>query len=462
MNNYFNFKEFNNEYLITNDLGRYMFLSNDDFKDFVCCRTDLRSEVGKLLVDNLFAYQTSSDSFIDNSIFHYRNAKNYLFASTGLHIFVITDSCNMSCRYCQAQNECPKTTKLMSAEVAKKASDIALSSPQKAITIEFQGGEPLLNFEIIKYAVLYIEKNKKDKNVDFSIVTNLTLLTDEIIDFIKEHHINISTSIDGPMQLHNYNRPCVNGSGSFEKTLQSLSKLKDADISVGAIQTTTKRSLQYTKEIINTYVSLGFNNIFIRPLSPLGYAKQNWSTIGYTAKEFVDFYKNCFDYIISLNLNGIYIRENHAALFLNKILTGVSPNYMELRSPCGASVGQLAYYYDGEIFTCDEGRMMQEMGNPVFKLGDVFKSSYNDLMNSSICKKVCSSSVLESLPKCCDCVYQPYCGVCPVVNYAMNQDLIFRDWHNYRCEIYAGMLDKLFEVLQKNDKNQIEILRKWL
>ena len=262
--------------------------------------------------------------------------------------------------------------------------------------------------------------------------------------------------------MHNYNRPCINGTGSFENILQSLSKLKDADISAGAIQTTTKRSFQYTKEIINTYVSLGFNNIFIRPLSPLGYAKQNWSSIGYTAKEFVDFYENCFDYIISLNLNGTYIRENHAALFLNKILTGVSPNYMELRSPCGASVGQLAYYYDGGIFTCDEGRMMYEMGSSAFKLGDVFKSNYDDLMNSSICKRVCSSSVLESLPKCCDCVYQPYCGVCPVVNYAMNQDLIFRNWHNYRCEIYSGMLDKLFEVLQKNDKNQIEILRKWL
>lgn len=462
MNNYFNFRRFNNEYLITNDFGRYMFLSNKDFKDFAGQKTDLSSDIGELLKDNLFAYQTSPEAFTDNAIFHYRNAKNYIFSSTGLHIFVVTDSCNMSCRYCQAQNECSKAVKMMSKEVAKKAADIVLSSPQKDITIEFQGGEPLLNFETIKYTVLYIENNNKGKNVDFSIVTNLTLLTDEMVDFIKEHNISISTSIDGPEQLHNYNRPYINGNGTFERVVASLSRLKKANISAGAIQTTTKKSLKFEKEIIDTYVDLGLNNIFIRPLSPLGYAKQNWPSIGYSAKEFVDFYGDCLDYIISLNLDGIYMRENHAGLFLNKIFTGVSSNYMELRSPCGAAVGQLAYYYDGGIFTCDEGRMMHEMGISVFKLGDVFKNTYDDLMNSSICKKVCSSSVLESLPKCCDCVYQPYCGVCPVVNYAMNQDLIFRNWHNYRCEIYAGMLDKIFGILQKNNKNEIDVLRKWL
>ena len=71
---------------------------------------------------------------------------------------------------------------------------------------------------------------------------------------------------------------------------------------------------------------------------------------------------------MQLNHKGVDICERHAVIFLRKILQGYAENYMELRSPCGATVGQMAYFYDGNVFTCDEGRMLYEMGNDAFKL----------------------------------------------------------------------------------------------
>ena len=153
--------------------------------------------------------------------------------------------------------------------------------------------------------------------------------------------------------------------------------------------------------------------------------------------------------------------EQHACFFLKKILCGESDNYMELRSPCGASIGQLAYYYNGEIYTCDEGRMIAEAGDPAFRLGTV-NDSYQNLVSSKTCTAISESSVLESIPSCCDCVYQPYCGVCPVVNYSMTGDIFNKQPRTYRCTIYKGILDFLFSQLESQDNTARKIMESWV
>lgn len=155
-----------------------------------------------------------------------------------------------------------------------------------------------------------------------------------------------------------------------------------------------------------------------------------------------------------------FIREGHASIFSLENSEWIGVNYMELRSPCGAGIGQVAYYYDGNIYTCDEARMLQEMGDASFRIGNVIKDSYDTVMNSKICRAVCKYSILESLPQCCDCVYLPYCGVCPVVNYALEKDVISRSNHNYRCKIYKGMMDTIFELIL--DAENKKIMERWI
>ncbi len=462
MINHFNFKLFDDCYLITNDLGRSCFLSKEDFELLTQNKIQLDHPLYDKLYEDFFVYDEHPEVFLSRICETMRHSKNYLFHPTSLFIFVVTNICNASCVYCQAQDASSKHQGKMSFETAEKAVDIALSSPGHNLDFEFQGGEPLINFETIKHIIQYSKEKNIDikKTISYSLVSNLTLLTDEMIAFFKEHKVSISTSLDGDQILHNMNRPMANGSNSFDKVTKQYRKLIDNGIYPGAIETTTRQTFSRYRELIETYVNLKLSSIFIRPLTPLGIAKENWDKIGYEADEYVAFYNKCLRYIIEVNKKGIFLSEGHARLFLFKILRGEGINYMELRSPCGASIGQMAFYYDGRIFTCDEGRMLAEMGNDSFQLGTV-SSTYDELIDNPICKATCASSVLESVPSCCDCTYAPYCGTCPVINLALDGDIFAKVPNNYRCKVYSGMLDSVFSLLKENDEETNHILLSW-
>ena len=461
-NNYFNFKQWKDKMLLTNEQGRYILLGKRDFLNLVNKRYDLLSkEILQTLKDRFFIYDIDEDVFIEKVANAYRDNKQYLFSATSLHIFVMTNACNMCCVYCQAQDSAQEKKGKMQEMTAKAAVDIALQSPNEYLTFEFQGGEPLLNFETIKYIVEYSEQNKNHKQIQYSLVTNTLLLNEEMIQFFKKYDVSISTSLDGCKEVHNSNRPKIDGDGTYDYVSRNIKWLQSNDIQVGAIETTTKISLKNAEKIIETYHNLGLNHLFIRPLTPLGYAKEHWAEIGYDPEEFLKFYKQCILILLEHNRNGIRMSEGHARIFLKKILTGYSENYMELRSPCGAGIGQMAYYYDGNIYTCDEGRMVAEMGDQMFCLGNVNYSTYDDLMENRVCKVTCQASVLESLPGCCDCVYHPYCGVCPVISYASDNSIYTRESNVYRCKIYKGILDILFEILLEEPGAE-DILKAWI
>lgn len=460
--NYFNFKKFDDTFLLTNDAGKYIFLSPPQMVKLLKNQITENDELYSELQDRFFIFDKSIDLLSSRMSDGIRNNKSYLFSGSSLHIFVLTNECNMSCIYCQAQDKHPQEKGRMSQEIAEKAINLALSSPSRYLTFEFQGGEPFLNFDTLKYIVINAEQKSGDKHIRFTVASNLTLLTDEILAFLKDHNISVSVSLDGDQILHDHNRKRIDGKGTFDVTYRNIRRLKEAGIDLCSTQTTTNYSLNRWREMVDTYIELGFNNIFIRPLTPLGKAYSEWENIGYSATEFLNFYSNALNYILQKNIEGYQLIEGHAAIFLKKILEGYSNNYMELRSPCGAVLGQIAYYYDGEIYTCDEGRMLSEMGSKSFKLGSVFSSSYNGMMDSPICKAVCSASILESSPTCSSCVYQPYCGTCPVVNYALTGDIIAKHPNNYRCQIYGGILDILFSKLKQGEKSILDVFYNWL
>ncbi|WP_313755957.1 His-Xaa-Ser system radical SAM maturase HxsB [Tissierella sp.] len=458
MYNYFNFKKHGNDMLITNDLGHYSFLSNDQFRNLLLDSTKLDSDKFSELIDKKFITNGNKEIFINDTYHHVRNYKDYLFHGANLHIFVVTPSCNQSCIYCQASGSSIRKDS-MKENVAKRSVEIALESREDFLTFEFQGGEPLINFDIIKYIVEYTERIKGDKIIEYNLVSNLMLLTQNMIDFFHKYNFNISTSIDGDEELHNINRPSCNGN-SYRAMEKGVSLLKKSEINVSGIQTTTRYSLSRYKEIVDTYDILGLTDVFIRPLTKLGNAKKIWNRVGYDAEEFIKFYGKILDYIIDLNKSGKFIREGYTLILLNKILDQRGINYMELRSPCGAGIGQVAYFYDGGLYTCDEGRMMAEMGDNSFYMGSIFDIAINDVVNCPACKAVCSASCLEAIPYCSDCVYQPYCGVCPIISYSENSSLFSKGPMDFTCKIHMGILDILFEKIK--DEEVLSIFNKWI
>lgn len=454
---HFYYAPFRNEILLTNDAGRYAFLSQDEFRLFISKDDMLDDELRDNLEEDGFCYFDSDEGYIRRNKDLIRDANSYLLSSTSLFILAVTNACNYRCVYCQANGK--SKTSQMNIEVAEQVLQRIKDSPSSNITIEFQGGEPLLNYETIRYVVKRGQELLANKKVQYTVVSNLSLLTEEMAAFFKENSVSISTSIDGPIALHDYNRPEVDGKGSYNDTLSGVLLLRSCGIVPGAIQTTTSRSLSFAKEIVDEYVRLGFGQVFLRPLTRLGAAARCWDNIGYDADEFLKFYRTALNRIIEYNLKGISIKEYHASLFLSKILFGQSVNYMDLRSPCGAGIGQVAITANGNVYTCDEGRMMAEMGDEAFCVGNVFENGYDDWIQSPCCQAISSASLLDTLPGCCDCVYKPYCGVCPVLNYAIYGNITHVS--SERCKVYKGILNIIFELIKDSDEKTMEIFEKW-
>ncbi|MCF8315083.1 MAG: His-Xaa-Ser system radical SAM maturase HxsB [Ignavibacteriales bacterium] len=459
----FYFAEFEDDYLVTNLFKEYIFLKKGEFSQLISGEFTDEKLLNVLTTKN-FIYEGEDELIAEKYGIIYKEQNSFLFSATSLHIFAVTQNCNLNCVYCQVtSNMNTHKNTLMTKEIARKSVDIALESPSHFLAFEFQGGEPLLNFPVIKEIVNYAKKRNNKKKIEYRLVTNLTLMTDEILDFIEENKISISISLDGDEYIQNMNRPYKNGKGSFEKVIYWIEKIRNRkNIIISALPTITKESLSRIDELLETYISLGFKNIFIRSLSPFGSATANWDNIGYSASEFSLFYEKILDKIISYNTDEIVVTENYAAMVLEKILNKTAVNFMDLRSPCGAGIGQIAYNWDGNIYTCDEGRMLSVEGDQTFKIGNISEDNYQSCMQNENLEYVLSASVLDSVIECSDCVYSPICGICPVYNYKTQGKLFIPMTDDFRCNVFKGIYKSIYSKLKSNDPETMKILLKWV
>lgn len=463
---FFRFKELNDKYLITNDIGEYCFLIPKEFDLFLTGKTEqvCPNKYSELQEKGFIRNAMDFESLVNK----YASKKGFLRAGTSLHIIVVTLRCDHKCIYCQSSPQDINSKQFdMDIPTAKQVVDKIFESPSEKITIEFQGGEPLLNFETLRFITEYAyEKNKTEKkSLTITLVSNLISMNRDKLDYITRKRISVCTSLDGPERLHNKNRIYFGEKNNYRETVRWFKKIKerftkgDYPHKPNALATISRYSLPYYKEIVDEYVRLGCGVIHLRPVNPFGIAKETWEKISYTPEEFIDFYKKALDYILKLNLQGKKTYERTACIFLKKIFTDLDPNYLDTRSPCGAGIGQIAYNFNGDIYTCDEARMLSRMGDEAFKLGNI-KTSYRNLLYNEKVKTLCIASCLDNLPGCNICVYNPYCGVCPVYNYLEKGNIFGQEPHNARCKINMLILDYLFQKIE--DKRIKKIFDNWI
>jgi len=398
--------------------------------------------------------------------------KPFLGQGPNLHILVVTLRCNESCAYCHASRAPMSATHTdMTLETAERAVDLAMRSTSTAITIEFQGGEPLVAFDVVRHAVEHaIERNRRvQKQLDFTLVSNLSLMDEEKLRWLLDHRVQICTSIDGPAAVHDAQRKLPGGSAhaaavEWIRRINAAYDQMELDPTlyrVEALLTTTRATIERWREVVDHYVELGCRALFLRPLDPFGFAGRVRDRLGYGPEEFLELYRRTVDYMIALNLDGTEVLERFASIFLTKILTGDDPNYLDIRSPCGAGIGQVAYDWDGAVYTCDEGRMLRADGDESFRIGHVSDSSYRELMGHPTVRATALASNLDAQPECSQCAYQPYCGVCPVYNHKTQGSLFGHMRDNGLCRIHLGIQDYLFGKIAEGDPRVLEVLRKW-
>jgi len=462
----FRFMQFSDtQRLLVNEVGEHLFLTNANFNEFVSFRLDRHSDVYLDLKGKHFLFDSESIVPFELLALKYRTKKAHLSGFTKLHIFVVSLRCEHSCHYCQVSRvSTDRALYDMSAKTASKALDLVFRSPAETIKIEFQGGEPLLNFDRIKQIVLEAESRalETDRRVEFVVTTNLALITEDILEFLRDHSIVVSTSLDGPELIHNANRPRP-GNNSYQLTIDGLNRSRAVlgFDRVSAIMTATRLSLQHPRAIVDEYVKQGFGSIFLRNLSPYGFALKTQRHIGYSIDEFLEFYKVTLEYILDLNRKGINLVETYAQILLTRILTPFSTGYVDLQSPSGAGIGTAVYNYDGNVYASDESRMLAEMGDEHFRLGNVHSDTYEQIFCGDLIRSIVGSSCVESLPGCADCAFQSFCGADPVFNYASQGDMIGHqptsEFHKKNFFIIKHLLS-----LYQSDETIRKIFRAWI
>jgi His-Xaa-Ser system radical SAM maturase HxsB len=463
----FRFARFDaNRYLLTNDVGDHELLAVEDFQRLVSKTLDPNSATYLNLRSKNFVSDDRGSVHARVLASRYRTKKAFLEGFTKLHIFVVSLRCDHSCPYCQVSRQSEDRVKYdMTSEIARRGVDLMLQTPARAVTCEFQGGESLLNFPLLQEIVLYAEGRNLavGKEIRFVACTNLSTLSDEHLDFFRQHDVLVSTSLDGPAQLHDKNRPLSKASSHalFERNLRRVQEALGGD-KVSALMTTTKDSLQYPAEIIDEYLRLDLSSIFIRPLSPFGFAVKTAKAIGYGMDDFLAFYKKALTRIIEINRTGRHFPESYATIILEKVLTPFTNGYVDLQSPAGAGFGVVVYNYDGEVYASDESRMLAEMGDTNLRLGNMLENSYEEIFFGEQMQAIAAASCNESLPGCSDCAYQPFCGADPVYNYATQGDMFGHRPTSGFCRRNMGIIRHLLQLLHSGDQELEEIFWAWI
>lgn len=465
----FNFRRLDGgPWLLTNDFGRHMFLEDAEFRRFV---------EGGVKDEEPLARRLCEGGFVNDRMDFPALAKGWAdrtaFQRTPgpiLHEFVVTLRCNLACRYCHSSVVDPSRTDTdMTPETARKSVDFMFSTPNPALAVEFQGGEPLLNWPVVKFVTLYARQRAAltGRKLTVSLVSNFSLLNDERLDFLLENYVSLCTSLDGPPEVHDRNRPLLGGGPSQKSVVAWLKRVRERAAGKdgrgyykpGALMTTTRFSFGHVPAIVSLYEELGMESIFVRKLSPIGYAKRVWGEVGYGPEEFAEFYEGMLDEIINRSRAGSPIMERWALVCLSKILDNNDPGYMDLRSPTGAVLGCLAYNYDGRLFSSDEGRMVDHTGDPTFEVGTV-DSAWDDVLGHPTTRALVHASTLENQPMCSQCAYKPWCGVEPVYNYETQGNIFGRVPESGWCRTYMGIFDVLMRKLR--DPGSRKVLESWL
>lgn len=268
----------------------------------------------------------------------------------------VTHDCNLRCEYCYAGE---KTNKVMDIETAKKIVDFIslISPPTEELNIGFFGGEPLLEIDFINDVIKYIHTKNLLNPLSFSITTNGTLLNNAAIDFIKEHNINISVSIDGPEDIHDMYRKDKYGKGTFKHVLKNIDKLANSLDYFQVNSVYTPQTVSRIDETVRFLVENDIYNIHLNPDISAQWDKESFENIAIG-------YKNIADTYIEMFNKG---REVAINLLDSKLILFFKGGYEE-RDKCGMGETEFGFAPSGNVYPCerligDDTDINMEMGN---------------------------------------------------------------------------------------------------
>ncbi len=324
----------------------------------------------------------------------------------------ICHDCNLRCRYCFADEGAYHSRReFMSLETAKKAIDFLIenSGNRKILETDFFGGEPLMNFDVVKQTVEYAKKEaaERGKKFLFTLTTNGLLLKDDVAEFLNAEFENVVLSLDGRKEVHDAVRKTANGKGSFDLVIDNLKNFVKirGDKHYYVRGTFTAKNLDFSKDVLFLADS-GFDSISMEPvvtdLPDLEITKEMLPRIGQEYDALCDAY-------LEYEAKGKGFNFFH----FNVDLEG-GPCLSKRVSACGAGNEYFSVTPNGDIYPCH-----QFAGDPAFRMGSVFEGRLDEAIREKF-----RNSCLFTRKKCENCFAKFICsGGCSANNYHYNGDI---------------------------------------
>ncbi len=335
----------------------------------------------------------------------------------------IAHDCNLACKYCFAgEGEYHGDRSLMSYEVGKKALDflIANSGNRVNLEVDFFGGEPLMNFQVVKDLVAYGRSQEKEHNKKFrfTLTTNGVLLDDEVMEFANKEMANVVLSIDGRKEVHDAMRPTRNGKGSYDLIIDKFKKMAKLrnQTNYYVRGTFTHHNLDFSKDVLHL-ADMGFKQISAEPV--VAGPDKDYAITPEDVPKLCEEYDNLAKEMVKREREGNGFNFFHFMIDLSG-----GPCLYKRLSGCGSGTEYLAVTPWGDLYPCH-----QFVGLLDFKLGNVDEGITNtDIVDEF---KFCNVYAKE---KCRDCFARFYCsGGCAANSYNFHGNLT--DAYEVGCDL---------------------------
>ena len=341
----------------------------------------------------------------------------------------IAHDCQLRCKYCFASTgDFGKGRKLMTFETGKHAIDFLLekSGDRQNLELDFFGGEPLLNFDVVKQIVEYARSREAEfgKKFRFTITTNGLLLDDDKIAFIKREMHNVVLSIDGRKEVNDSMRVLANGKGCYDTILPKYKKLveKRGDKEYYVRATFTNKNLDFSEDVFSLYEA-GFDQISVEPV--VGDSEEEYALTEKELPAVFKEYENLAKRILENEKKGGKFNFFHFMLDLDQ-----GPCAIKRLRGCGCGNDYVAITPDGDIYPCH-----QFVGIDEYKMGNIDEGTFNLDMKSDF-----AGCHVYSKPDCRECWAKFYCsGGCNANNYQYMGDV--RAAHKISCQLEKKRLE---------------------
>jgi uncharacterized protein len=366
-------------------------------------------------------------------------SRGALFSEGNLVEILVTQKCNLACRYCLA--EAGPDMPHAKPDAAYTAVDEAfLLADDVPLLIQLSGGEPFVNFRLFRSLVEYIEQKQTEtaRRVHICTQSNGALITDRIASFLKQHNVDVGISVDGPSEVNNLTRPLLAGGASHEKTMRGIKTLQRHGIAAGVIVVLSRANVDHAAEIADFLVAQDLHHVKINPVDLIGDAQRSWDSLAITSDEYFAFLEAFVDHILEADLN---LAESNLSAYIEHLIFRKRKSRC-LRSNCGAGKSFFLIDAKGDVYPCAHSANL-----PQWRLGAIEEAA-GDLVglgSKNAVVRQFSDRLVDRLPDTRACPWRHLCeGGCAVNAYQHYGGILAAD---SLCSFYERLYPRLLERL---------------